>query len=351
MREDQENSPLPMILSEDSITLGLNGSSFEDFVVSLLGKPDVLEGFVEGGFEVNASNVKDLYYKIDNKIIQQNDAVLLEFKSELFFDDDSKVSFNEIDKLINIDETRSIVCTGFNFTWSYLIQFSKEKAPERQEISIFANTNYNDQKKKRKRPFILELFSLDTFEMPRVSYSIRCTVKTWGHDLAGLVKGALESNVVNQAFLSNIRINLIKASTPFFYFVWLCVYSRLMETVSHIQSQKVADIEGVLGDNIDISVKLDRLLLMGSEILSQRGSYVISIMVLSVVIVGLSYLFVCYLLRPPIYEFILFTDRSKLEKKIFLGRQKKLILLSIIGLLMNVLYGVVANYIFQFLSR
>ena len=99
-------------------------------MIGLLGKPEQIEGYVEGAFEVNVSNSQDLYSKIDNRIIRQHDALLLEFKAELFFNDDSSITFNTIGNLISHQETRAVTCTGFNFTWSYLVSFSKEKSPQ-----------------------------------------------------------------------------------------------------------------------------------------------------------------------------------------------------------------------------
>ena len=54
---------------------------------------------------------------------------------------------------------------------------------------------------------------------------------------------------------------------------------------------------------------------MLKEILLPSNSAFIPVMIVSFMIVGLMYLCFCYLIRPSTYQFILFTDRSKFEKR------------------------------------
>lgn len=350
MEDNQEIQPVPMIFSEDSITFGLNESSFRDFIVGLLGKPEQIEGYVEGAFEVNIKNLQDLYSKIDNRVIRQHDAILLQFKAELFFDDDSSITFNTIGNLISHQETRSVICTGFNFTWSYLVNFSKKKPPERQEISVFANTDYG-KRKKSGNPLILSLLSNDDLEIPRVNYSIRCTEKTWGSDLTEIIKAALKANIVRGGLFLNLRSSIIKASMPFFYLVWMLVSIDISDKIREFQAKELLSLDAFLGTDVGNSVKLDRLLVMVREILLPSGSYVIPTMIISFILVGLSYSCFCYLIRPSTHQFILFTDQSKSEKRKILNQNRMFNILSIFGLLMNIFYGIVANYIFGFLTN
>ncbi|MEM1242588.1 MAG: hypothetical protein AAGI45_22385 [Cyanobacteria bacterium P01_H01_bin.26] len=350
MEDNQEIQPLPMIFAEDSITFGLNENSFKDFMVGLLGKPEQIEGYVEGSFEVNVSNLQDLYSKIDNRVIHQHDAILLEFKAELFFDDDSSITFNTIGNLISYQETRSIICNGFNFTWSYLVTFKKDRPPERQEISVFANTSYG-KNRKRNKLLILSLVSNDGVEIPKVNYSIRCTEKTWGADLTEIIKAALKANIVHGDFFLNFRTSLIKASIPFFYLAWIAVNSNMWDKVREFQGKEFLNLDNILGNSVDNSAKLDRLVIIVREGLFPPSHYLILTMIISFVVVGLSYLCFCYLIRPSTYQFILFTDKSKSEKRKILNRDRIFTTLSIFGLLMNIVCGIVANYIFAFLTN
>ncbi|KGF72001.1 hypothetical protein DO97_13245 [Neosynechococcus sphagnicola sy1] len=288
MEDNQEIQPVPMIFAEDSITFGLNENSFKDFMVGLLGKPEQIEGYVEGAFEVNVTNLQDLYSKIDNRVIRQHDALLLEFKAELFFDDDSSIMFNTIGNLISHQETRSVVCTGFNFTWSYLVTFSKGKPPERQEISVFANTDYG-KKRKKHRSLILSLLSNTDLEVPKVNYSIRCTEKTWGSDLTEIIKAALKANIVRGSFLLNFRSSLIQVSITLFYFIWMLVWFNIVDKVKAVQGRELLNLDGFLGNSVDNSIKLDRLLVMARENLFPSNSYFMPTMVISFIVVGLSY--------------------------------------------------------------
>lgn len=310
MEDNQEIQPVPMIFAEDSITFGLNENSFKDFMVGLLGKPEQIEGYVEGAFEVNANNLQDLFSKIDNRVIRQHDALLLEFKAELFFDDDSSITFNTIANLLSHQETRSVICTGFNFTWSYLVTFNKRKPPERQEISVFANTDYG-KKRKNNRLLILSLLSNTDLEVPKVNYSIRCTEKTWGSDLTEIIKAALKANIVRGSFLLNFRSSLIKASMPLFYFIWMLVWFDIVEKVKFFQGKEILNLDNLLENIAEISMKIDRLLIMARENLLPSHSYLMPTMVISFIVVGLSYSCFCYLIRPSTHQFILFTDQSK----------------------------------------
>ncbi len=195
MNQDDQIQPIPLYYDRGSITFPFDEEAFKDFMVALLGKPETIEGYVEGAFEINFDDVKNINYQIDNRILSQHDACLLEFKAKLYFDDNSSISLNSIEELCNYEDPRQLVCTGFIFTWSYLVKFNKNKHPERQEISVFTNPE------KEKHEIII-------VELPRISYSLRYTERSWGLDLSVLLKNVLLSILKTKGIFFETRKKL-----------------------------------------------------------------------------------------------------------------------------------------------
>ncbi len=109
--------------------MSVDRDAFTEFVVSLLGKPESVEGYVEGAFEIDFGGFKQLNQIIDDRITKQNQSVLVEFRSKLFFNDNSSLSFSGIKSFQEYKERRNLICRGFIFTWVYLVEFHDKKVP------------------------------------------------------------------------------------------------------------------------------------------------------------------------------------------------------------------------------
>ncbi|OZH54785.1 hypothetical protein AFK68_08735 [Hydrocoleum sp. CS-953] len=194
---DNDNLEIPNISMQrnnSSISLDVNRDAFTEFVVSLLGKPESVEGYVEGAFEIDFPGFQKLNYIIDDRITEQNQSMLVEFRAKLFFNDNSSLSFSGIKSFQEYEkkQRKNLICTGFIFTWVYLVEFHDKKVPEKQEISVFSveeDTPSSAKSESRKKKLISQIFDVGFVDqIPKISYLIRFTNQGWGIEIAEIVR-------------------------------------------------------------------------------------------------------------------------------------------------------------------
>lgn len=350
MEENKEIQPVPLIYSEGGITLPLSEDDFKDFMVSLLGKPELIEGYVEGAFSIDFSNVKNINYQIDNRISQQNHSSLLQFTAKLSFDDNSSISFNSLPGFFDYKESRPIVCTGFDFTWVYLIKFGNRKVFEKQEIRVYASRP-TDSSRKKKSSSLEKLLMLEALELPKVSYSIRCTANTWGYEIAELINNIVSDSAVQSRDFANLRKNVlygfsllfpITLFSGFIIIYWLQAGEfREIARSTAILVDEGAEPVDVVNNIVDL-IRADLLL---NSISSAAENFFLSI-VFSVVLC----LSLLEFIRFPNYLFLLFNSSSIREKKLYLSRARNRKAAAILGIVFSVGLGVLSNYVFEYLK-
>ncbi len=118
------------------LALPFDEEQFKDFLISLLGKPQKIERIIRGAFEVHLSDIQNFHYLIEQRINQQNEGKLLQFRAKIIFEDDSSVELNSFSELETYNEIRPIISTAIELSWDYLILFRDKKVPEKQTINI-----------------------------------------------------------------------------------------------------------------------------------------------------------------------------------------------------------------------
>jgi hypothetical protein len=227
--EGNKNQSLPIIYNKNSITFALDDNDFKDFVVSLLGKPEVIEGYIKGPLEIDFKVFQVISQQIDLIVCETNDAWLIEFVAELYFDDETSRRSVGIENFLASE--KAIIphsSIGFNFTWTYLLKFKSDKPPERQEISI---SSYSLDRKtgkktgKRKRAnspytlFLKSLFEDEIKDTPIIDYSVRSTIQNWGIAVSQRIKVVLEVNCSIEVPFRKLRLK---------YANWLSLCGSLM---------------------------------------------------------------------------------------------------------------------------
>lgn len=179
MIENYQNSE-PKKSSAGQVALPFNEEQFKDFIVSLLGKPQTISKRFTGTFDIDKDNLIALYQVLNQRINQQNDARLIQFRATISYDDNSTVTLNGFDHLVNYNETLPLVSVSVHLTWQYLLKFRDKDSFEKQEISISFQTA-NDGN---------PVGSMDEFYHPyrnTVGFRISHTARTWGADIEGLL--------------------------------------------------------------------------------------------------------------------------------------------------------------------
>jgi hypothetical protein len=360
---DKDIQPVPFIYDQASIVLPLDEDTFKDFLVSLLGQPETIEGQMKGSFEINIGDFQKIDQLLDNRIETQNLSSLLEFKAKLFFDDDTSMSFNGVESFVSYNEIRPLICTGFIFTWSYLVKFHNKQASEKQEISISSVAS--------KESSVVFLSDFKDVQTNKIIYSVRCTNKSWGIEIAELIRKTLL-----MLFKSNNSLYFIRRkssqSTIFFVFVTACIlicFSYIfrkgiiilgIESCSSLMDQAKSYIE----KDVKLEQKINLILQLSSKCNGSIGFgdgstiYVILLVVFVFLSVALSFalaLKIVELIQPPDYHFILFTEKSRKVRKEYFRKLKGwrifwAVTISL-GLILGITSGVIGNYIYSFLTR
>lgn len=367
---NDEIQPLPLFYNEDKISLPLEQNDFKDFIVSLLGKPESIEGKIHGAFKIDLDGFKNLNHQLDNRIFKQNNASRLEFNAILFFDDDSSMSFNGFESFNDCDEIESLTCEGFLFTWSYLVKFNNKSHSERQEVSIFSVKEETDEFTEKSRFKELESL-LGIVQPPKINYAIRYTDRGWGIDISELIRKCLGRFINNSVSFLSLRKILIK-NFQFIYIAFFLFWMIIIMSVLLIWNQSLLQgirgercdslseqVEYFLNSGLDLEKKVDFIINLISQCHYSSTSSVESffrifsqvVLLIATMLLTASIPFIVRkLIELPSYRFILFTKESERKYKTYLRRKDERKSWWISSVLTALLIGILASYIFGFLS-
>lgn len=169
---------------------------FRDFIAGLLGKPQTIERYVEGPFELTKPDAENLYHLLDQRISSQNDATLVQFTARIIYSDNSSVLLNSFSDFQSYNEVKPLISTGLHLSWTYLIQFKNKSFPEKQNIDISFISDPSQEARARlvtgSADFIRVTHIIDTRSTP-CAIRIQHTDRTWGVDIEALLKGQIET--------------------------------------------------------------------------------------------------------------------------------------------------------------
>ncbi|MGB3508749.1 MAG: hypothetical protein WBA93_05810 [Microcoleaceae cyanobacterium] len=362
-------SNISMQRKKSSISLSVERDAFQEFVVSLLGKPESVEGYVEGAFEIDFGGFEQLNYIIDDRITKQNQSVLVEFRAKLFFNDNSSLSFSGINSFQEYKERRNLICTGFIFTWVYLVEFHDKKVPEKQEISVSSveeGTPSSAKSKSRKIELTSEIFDISFVnQIPKINYSIRCTNQGWGIEISQLVRnciiGFVKTDVPLAGFRRKAMENPIVLQIPSFILsfllslVFLWIYSK--EGLKSCWS--FSDQTGqFVGDNIPPGKKLDFLINFFNtcKVMDSKQDIILYFLAFfSVFTTLLLAQLILRLIKLPTYRFLLFTEASKKEQEKYFskisGWRNFWLITVVVGSIFAFLNRILGNYLLEWFGN
>ncbi|NET26597.1 hypothetical protein [Okeania sp. SIO1I7] len=368
--DNLEIPPISMERNKSSISLSVNRDAFTEFVVSLLGKPESVEGYVEGAFEIDFPGFEQLNYIIDDRITKQNQSVLVEFRAKLFLNDNSSLSFSGVKSFQEYKERRDLICIGFIFTWVYLVEFHDKKVPERQEIlisSVEEDTPSSAKSESRETESIFRIFDIFVDQIPKISYSIRCTNQGWGIEIAELIrtciKGFVKTDVPFAGFRRNVMENpimlqiltLILSYLLSFVFIFLWIYSEERLTSCSSLSDKIGQF---VGDNIPLGEKVDFLIKFFNTcqaVDSTEHLILFSVVLFSIFLSFLLDILILRLIKLPTYRFLLFTEASKKEQEKYFSKisgWRNFWLITVgVGSILAFFNRILGNYLLEWLGN
>ncbi|MFV8334059.1 hypothetical protein ACNQGB_18905 [Flavobacterium sp. XS1P32] len=177
------------------VALPFNEDQFKDFIVSLLGKPQTISKNFPGSFEIQKSTITTIHEILDQRITQQNDSQLIQFRTTVYYDDNSTVTLNGYDHLIHYNENLPLISKAVHLTWQYLIKFRDKNNYERQEINLSFTTNHSEYP-------ISNENGIRYYGNSYVNILINHTARTWGADIEALLSKHLKTIVKEETRLS-----------------------------------------------------------------------------------------------------------------------------------------------------
>jgi hypothetical protein len=365
---DTNIQPVPLNYNQTSISLPLDENSFKDFMVSLLGQPESIEGMVEGPFEIDIGGFEHLNSLIDSRIDTQNLSSLLEFRAKLFFNDGSSISFNGVQSLLEYKEMRPLICNGFIFTWSYLVKFNNKQASEKQEISVsslFKKENSTSKSSSRRKSILsslaIDLAKISSSNQPKIDYSIRCTDKNWGIEISEIIRNCLCQFIktgsspfikIRRAIVDNLSLIQTPCLMLGLFVMWILL-ERGLGSKLHLCKELSGKVKDYKTLDIAIEKKIDFLVQLVASC-NERSS--ISFWSFMLPVVGFFVcatvlpILICKLVELPNYRFIIFTQQSKKERDAYFQRLSNRRNFWVVTVIAGCLVGVLGNWIFTTLT-
>lgn len=177
------------------VALPFNEDQFKDFIVSLLGKPQTISKNFSGSFEIQKSTITTIHEILNQRITQQNDSQLIQFRTTVYYDDNSTVTLNGYDHLIHYNENLPLISKAVHLTWQYLIKFRDKNNYERQEINLSFTTNHSEYP-------ISNDNGIRYYGSSYVNILINHTARTWGADIEALLSKHLKTIVKEESKFS-----------------------------------------------------------------------------------------------------------------------------------------------------
>lgn len=331
-----------------AIALPCAPSDFGKFIGSLLGKPQTISGAERGAFELKREDVVNSYHLVIQRVLQQNEAHLVQFVVKLVFDDNSSVLLNSLDDFVSYVEVRPVVVTQAHLSWSFLVQFRDRSHPEKQEIELSFLT---------KSPGAIAIgVSDDVAFIPvarmlaggHITFRIRHTARTWGADIEGLLRGHAKHLILPQPKAREFtqrhsgKIAFAIAFLFFFSTIAACFFSA--DRIAEVQLSLIADL---IKNQNAVDLKLNRLLQLAAE--GFWGKYFFSVFVFVIfsffASIGLA-VWAEYAADTQKPCYILLTKKAEQEKKAQDQRYKIRWLSFVASIGVSVLTGIVSNVIF-----
>lgn len=173
-----------------NVVLPCAPKDFGRFVSSVLGKPQKIERRLNNAFKLDRKDVSNIYQLLETRIDEQNDASLIQFTSNITYDNNSSHEIDGLDGFIGYTEVEPLVSQGVTLSWTFLIKFKNSDFPEKQTIFISFNTLSYSNRGEASR-----LFSMDS-RVPQIVISIEHTNRTWGADIESLLMGYVTNTFI-----------------------------------------------------------------------------------------------------------------------------------------------------------
>jgi hypothetical protein len=328
------------------VRLPFTQEGFEEFIKSLLGEPQSLEGVIDDSFIIDFKGVELIHYTIHQRITQQNKGSFIQFVANIRFDDNTNMRFNSLDSLLSYNHIKKEKPILLDLQWTYLIKFEDKTAPEKQIISV---RFVSGTPKNYPRRFITSQYIYDS----SIHYEIKHTARTWGVDIELLLKNVISSLTrEKKKFRNFIYRNSGKVATLFSILLFLgLMVINFNFTGSYFKSISESAAKEISQFNT-ISEKL--IYIIQSVTKAPWYTFVMLDLFLLIVVIVICVIaaVICEDQIDRITRgksFIVLCDDHKEEIQKHNKTISKTIVKFVFTIILNLAIGIAASYVFQFL--
>jgi hypothetical protein len=334
-----------------AVMLPCRPEDFGEFVSSLLGKPQTIDRWLPGVFEISRQDIINAYHLVDQRIHQQNDATLIQFNIRILYDDKSSVLLNSLHDFLHYTEVRPISSVGATLSWSYLVKFRNKRVPERQDIDLSFRTTYDSSE-----DFYVEqhpIFRIGPSPHDAIFLRIRHTERTWGVDLESLLSGHVET-LLKPPSKAGLFIYRYSGTIGFLSGCLFLASSILgvLKTSSSFVNAYIARVAAIGQTSQSppevLAAKIDFLIEMISTGAWSRFTFAsILFLVLSGVFAILFGTWIGAKASNTPRSFVLLSKAAEETRKAVLNKRRRDWFLFAVSILASIVAGVISNFIFS----
>lgn len=340
-----------------SVILPCDPKDFNEFVSGLFGKPQTIEKVFYGTFEISKQDIVNTFHLVEQRVHQQNEALLVQFTVKVSYDDDSSVLFESLEDFIHYNEIKPLKSESVNLCWTYLIRFQQKKVPEKQQIDITFRSNSTSYFGARLGTVLIEdgvTISRHKRWIGSSAFFLRIshTERTWGVDIESLLTGHVKNLMITHSNLANfIWLNSNKIGTSIAILFFLGALTGATITIKRfIQSYlaEVAELGKNASQHVDIiAIKIDFII----DLITKGVWPIFIIKILGYIIISLIvaiFLGVWVNLKADNAprSFLLLTKASEEFCDEIKNKKKRDWVMFAISVIMSVMTGIFANILF-----
>lgn len=302
------------------VILPCEPEEFKEFISNLLKSSSVkMSGQKEGYFDIDSQQIENIFFLIDQRVVQQNQGVLVDFSITVFYNNGSSIQHDSLDSFRVFNQTSDCYPEKILLVTNYLITFPKKEVPEKQVISVDIDTKITR--------FIYKVVG------GLYKYKIECTDITWGTDISNLLQKQGEKlmetprlSLARRIYMSSFHIHEIVAN----------VILIIASTFLTYHSYNLASNKHLNADSLKFSI-------------NAIGVFMILFFSVSIMkrVVWMKSSYYSTLAKQ---SFIVLHECDKKYREIEIKKLKRNSIYIVLSWVAGVIGSVVASYIYTFLS-
>lgn len=353
--EDEKHDDLvpATIIEAGYLRLPYEHEQFREFIRSLLGRPQSISRAIQGPFEIEPSDIQNLNELISQRVAQQNAGILANFTARVSYSDDSTVELTSVPELLSYNEVRPVSCRAIHLRWDYLVRFQDKSVPEKQSIQVSYMAGDGDIA--IDGPDIIVVTHHSHFERPGfITFRIEHTARSWGADLEALLSSYFKALVKPQSGPKRwIRAHRPAISLTLAISLFAVVAIGILLTTRTFASGQLQHLRAILGaqPGVESTSSAIRYIaeLFAGGVWAQFSFAAVVSLVITVFLalwVGIWSDSAASTIEP---SFILLNRESHKAKAELLRKLQRKWLSFIGSIVLTVVLGIVANYLFFYL--